>query len=69
MLGVGFYKRARWQQARLLLSQAAWNIGVVSNDPAFTQMFVDEQDDKRRAAAEKWLSNMASGIQELTGEL
>lgn len=63
------------QQARLLLAQAAWNIGIVSNDPAFTQMFVDEhgdsteQDDKRRRAAEKWLGDMTKDIRDLTGEL
>lgn len=57
------------QQARLLLSQAAWNLSLVANDPAFIQMFVDEQDDKRRVAAEKWLSDMAKDINSLTGEL
>lgn len=57
------------QQARLMLAQAAWNIGIVSNDPAFTQMFVDGQDDKRRVAAEKWLSDMAKDINDVTGEL
>nr|DAD83125.1 MAG TPA: hypothetical protein [Podoviridae sp. ctlpi2] len=57
------------QQARLLLAQAAWNIGIVSNDPAFTQMFADGQDDKRRVAAEKWLSDMAKDINDVTGEL
>lgn len=63
------------QQARLLLSQAAWNIGIVSNDPSFAQMFVDEhgrsteQDNTRRDVAEKWLSDMAEDINSLTGKL